>query len=149
MPRGFNFRFQQLLDIASFEEDGIKNRLTAKNLEIAELENKIQKYIDDHDNALKEQEHDLMNGNFEKVQLYPAYLAVLKKSQVFYEKERDRQIKQREKIMEELLEKQRQRKTYEVLKEKDLNSFKKEQLKKEQKILDEFGKKSVLTLDEE
>ena len=33
----FKFRFQQLLDISLFEEDEIKNRLTAKNAQIAEI----------------------------------------------------------------------------------------------------------------
>ena len=51
--------------------------------------------------------------------------------------------------MTELLEKQKTRKTYEILRERDFESFRKEMFKREQKVLDEFGKKSILTLDDE
>ena len=138
MPRRFTFRFQQLLDIAFFEEDEVKNRLSAKNAQIAELDAKIQGIINTRENALKQQEIDLQEGNIDKVKLYPNYLMVLQNQQKNVEKERDLQIEQRDKIMSELIEKQRQRKTYEILKEKDLAAFNKENLRQEQKILDEF-----------
>lgn len=138
MPRRFTFRFQQLLDIAFFEEDEVKNRLSAKNAQIAELDDKIQGIINTRENALKQQEIDLQEGNIDKVKLYPNYLMVLQNQQKNVEKERDLQIEQRDKIMSELIEKQRQRKTYEILKEKDLAAFNKENLRQEQKILDEF-----------
>ena len=138
MPRRFTFRFQQLLDIAFFEEDEVKNRLSAKNAQIAELDAKIQGIINTRENALKQQEIDLQEGNIDKVKLYPNYLMVLQNQQKNVEKERDLQIEQRDKIMSELIEKQRQRKTYEILKEKDFAAFNKENLRQEQKILDEF-----------
>ena len=49
------------------------------------------------------------------------------------------QQKQRAKIMDELLEKQRNRKTFEKLREADEAKYKKEMLKKQQKQLDEFA----------
>lgn len=149
MPRRFTFRFQQLLDIAFFEEDEVKNRLSAKNAQIAELDDKIQGIINTRENALKQQEIDLQEGNIDKVKLYPNYLMVLQNQQKNVEKERDLQIEQRDKIMSELIEKQRQRKTYEILKEKDLAAFNKENLRQEQKILDEFKNRLGADLGDE
>ena len=71
---------------------------------------------------------------------------MLKKSEIFYTDEMELQQKQREKIMAELLEKQRNRKTYEKLREADEAKYKKEMLKKEQKQLDEFASRKKSSL---
>jgi flagellar export protein FliJ len=145
----FIFRFQQLLDIALFEENEVKNRLAAKNAQIAEIENKIAELTKNYDDAIYERAQEINSGNFENFHLYGPYLNVISRSKVYYENELEVQERQREKIMSEFLEKQRSRKTYETLKERDMATHKKEMLKKEQKVLDEFGKKSLLTLEEE
>lgn len=145
----FQFRFQQLLDIALFEEDEIKNRLTAKNAQIAEITAKIEKFKDDYERNIAERAEEMRIGNFEKFQMYEPYLNVILKSKSFFENELEVQERQKQKIMAELIEKQKTRKTYEILRERDFESFKKEMLKREQKILDEFGKKSPLTINDE
>ncbi len=145
----FVFRFQQLLDIALFEENEVKNRLAAKNAQVAEIENKITELSDNYEKAIYERSQEINEGNFDNFHLYGPYLSVISRSKVYYENELRIQVQQRDKIMDEYLEKRRSRKTYETLKERDLASHKKEELKKEQKVLDEFGKKSLLSLEEE
>ncbi|MBQ2592034.1 MAG: flagellar export protein FliJ [Candidatus Riflebacteria bacterium] len=142
----FVFRLNQLLQIAIHEENEVKDRLARKDGQIAELAAKIQKYKDDQENALIQQQQDLLSGDISKVQMYPAYLNMLKKSEIFYSDEMELQQKQREKIMAELLEKQRNRKTYEKLREADEAKYKKQMLKLQQKQLDEFASRKKSSL---
>ncbi len=144
----FVFRLNQLLKIAIHEENEVKDRLARKDGQIAELAEKIKKYQDDQESALIQQQQDLMAGDLSKVQMYPAYLNALKKSEIFYSDEMELQQKQRQKIFEELQEKQRKRKTFEKLREVDEAKYKKEMLKKEQKLLDEFSSRKKNTLME-
>lgn len=144
----FVFRLNQLLQIALHEENEVKDRLARKDGQIAELAAKIKKYQDDQESALVQQQQDLLAGDISKVQMYPAYLNALKKSEIFYSDEMELQQKQRQKILEELQEKQRNRKTFEKLREADEAKYKKEMLKKQQKALDEFGSRKRNTLME-
>ena len=144
----FVFRLNQLLQIAIHEENEVKDRLARKDGQIAELAEKIKKYQDDQESALIQQQQDLLAGNLSKVQMYPAYLKVLKKSEIFYSDEMELQQKQRQKIFEELQEKQRKRKTFEKLREVDEAKYKKEMIKKEQKLLDEYSSRRRNTLME-
>ena len=83
----FVFKLQQLLQIALHEENEVKNRLARKDGQIAELVQKIQKYIDDQDTAIKDQTLAVEAGNIMEAQMYPLYLNSLRKSQKFYENE--------------------------------------------------------------
>ena len=142
----FVFRLNQLLQIAIHEENEVKDRLARKDGQIAQLAAKIQKYKDDQEAALIQQQQDLLAGDLSKVQMYPAYLNMLKKSEIFYTDEMELQQKQREKIMAELLEKQRNRKTFEKLREADEAKYKKQMLKLQQKQLDEFASRKKSSL---
>ena len=144
----FVFRLNQLLQIALHEENEVKDRLARKDGQITELAAKIKKYQDDQESALAQQQQDLLAGDLSKVQMYPAYLNALKKSEIFYSDEMELQQKQRQKILEELQEKQRNRKTFEKLRDADEAKYKKEMLKKQQKALDEFGSRKRNTLME-
>ena len=135
----FVFRLNQLLQIALHEENEVKDRLMRKDGEIAELDKKIQEAKEQQETALDQQRQDMEAGDIVKVQMYPAYLAMLKKQEIFYDDEKQLQLKQRQKIFEELLEKQRNRKTFEKLREADEAKYKKEMAKKEQSKLDEFA----------
>lgn len=135
----FKFRFQQILQICIHEENEVKNQLAKKDGQIAEANAQIKKFKNDYAQALHDKIGDLQQGNMVKLQMYPAYLARLKKSWEFQEEELERLHKQREKIMNELMEKRRNRKTYEKMREKDEIIWKKEQQKREQRNLDEFG----------
>ncbi len=138
----FVFRFQQLLQICIHEENEVKNRLAKKDGQIAELNLEVKKLKDEYQAGLEKKSEDLLSGNMANLQFYPAYFARLRKSWEFHEEELERLHKQRERILEELVEKRKNRNTYEKMKEKDQLKFKKEQQKKEQKRLDEFGSRS-------
>lgn len=135
----FVFRFQQVLQIRLHEENEVKGRLAKKDGQIAEVNAQIKKFKDEYDSALEEKIIDLTAGNMQKIRMYPAYLARLQNSWEYYEEELERLEKQRQKILEELLEKRRDRMTFDKMREKDEALYKKEMLKKEQKKLDEFG----------
>ncbi len=135
----FVFRLQQLLQISIHEENEVKNRLAKKDGQIAEAHMLIKKYRLEYDEALEQQSRDLQAGEIAKVQMYPPYLKSLQRSWEYQEEELERLEKQRQKIVEELLEKQRSRKTFEKMRENDEAHYKKELLIKEQKRLDEFG----------
>ncbi len=135
----FVFRFQQLLQICLHEENEVKGRLAKKDGQIAEVNLKIKQLKKDYDEALEQQSLDLQAGDIVKVQMYPLYLRGLQRGWEFQEEELERLEKQRQKIVEELLEKQRNRKTYEKMREADEAGYKKEMLKREQKKLDEYG----------
>lgn len=135
----FIFKLQQLLQVALHEENEVKNLLAKKEAQIAELEEKIQKYKDDQTQAFENQQQDLLAGDLAKVQMYPAYMKLLKKSEDFYANEKQLQEKQREKIMAELQEKHRNRRTFEKMREVEEAKYKKEMLKRQQIALDEFG----------
>lgn len=135
----FKFRLQQILQICIHEENEVKNLLAKKDGQIAETNSQVKNLKDEHEHALKDKVQDLMDGNMMQIQMYPAYLARLKKNWEFHEEELERLNKQREKILAELMEKRRNRMTYEKMREKDEKVWKKEQQKREQRNLDEFG----------
>jgi flagellar FliJ protein len=135
----FVFRFQQVLQICIHEENEVKARLAKKDGQIAEVNAEIKKLKNEYNVALEQKIIDLRDGNMMKVQMYPAYLARLQKSWEYYEEELERLEKQRQKIIEELMEKRKNRMTYEKMREKDEALYRKELLKKEQRKLDEFG----------
>ncbi len=142
----FVFRLNQLLQIALHEENEVKDRLMRKDGEIAELDKKIQESKNQQQTALEQQQQDLLAGDLVKVRMYPAYLSMLKKQETFYADEKELQIKQRQKIFDELVEKQRNRKTFEKLREADEAKYKKEMAKKEQSKLDEFANRKKNSL---
>lgn len=140
----FVFRFQQILQICIHEEDEVKSRLAQKDGQIAEVNARIQKYKNEYEQALEQKIVDLSAGDMQRVQMYPAYLARLQQSWEYEEEELERLEIQRQKILAELMEKRRNRMTYEKMRDKDAAAYKKEQLKKEQKRLDEFGNRQKL-----
>jgi flagellar FliJ protein len=135
----FVFRFQQILQICIHEENEVKNQLARKDGQIAEVKALIQNYRDEHAEALVNQTEDLKRSDMLKLQMYPAYLSRLNKSREFQEEELERLEKQRERILQELTAKRKNRRTYEKLREKDELVWRKEMQKKEQRNLDEFG----------
>lgn len=136
---GFKYRFKQLLQICIHEENEVKNRLAEKDGQIAEANLAIGKLKDEHQQGLEQKGDDLRAGNMVKVRMYDAYFLRLRRTWEFHEEELERLERQRERIVEELVEKRKNRNTYEKIRERDEKVWKKEQLKIEQKRLDEFG----------
>ncbi len=135
----FRFRFQQLLNIAVHDEDAVKTRLAIKDGQIAETEAQITKYIHEYNEALEAKAVDLLAGRMDQVRMYPMFLSRLMNARSFYEEERDRLREQRAKILLELNEKRRVRKTYERILERDRKRYVTREQKQEQKRLDDFA----------
>ncbi len=144
----FSFRFQQLLNLTIHEEDEVKRRLAIKDGQIAELDAKIARLWQEHDAALEEKAQALLAGRMDTVRLYHPYLLRLTRTREHHEEEKERLQAQREKIVAELAEKRRQRKTYEKIRERDEKAYRKEQLRLDQKRLDGFTSRRDL-LDRE
>jgi|GEM_PF-746984 len=135
----FRFRFQQLLNIAIHDEDAVKARLAIKDGQIAEAEAQVTKYICEYNEALEAKAIDLLAGRMDQVRMYPLFLARLMNARSFYEEERDRLRDQRAKILIELNEKRRVRKTYERILERDRKRYVTHEQKQDQKRLDDFA----------
>lgn len=135
----FKYRFQQLLQISIHEENEVKNRLAQKDGQIAAANAVVKKIKDEHARGLVQKGDDLRAGDMVKVRMYDSYFLRLRRTWEFHEEELERLHRQRGRIFEELVEKRKNRNTYEKIRERDEKAWKKEQQKKEQKRLDEFG----------
>ena len=136
---GFKFRLQSLLRFAEREEDEVKKRLAIKDGQIAAEEATIRKLQGEIDTAIDGQAQALIAGNIQFVRLYPLYIKRLEKTREFHEDELQRLRQQREKIIAELAEKRRVRRIYEKLRERDEKRYKKNELRRDQKRMDDFA----------
>jgi len=144
----FKYRFLQLLNLAVHDEDQVKNKLAMKDRQIAEADGQIKKMDFEYQCAMDEKAQDLLSGNMEKVKMYSFYLVRLKKQREFLVDEKKHLLAQREKILVELTEKRRMRKTYEKIRERDERSYLKDEQKKEQKKLDDFASRPKSVTEE-
>ena len=135
----FVFRFDNLLNLAVHDEKEVKAKLAQKDFQIAQMSDRINEIAGKTEQAIEESRIDMQAGMMDKVRMYPIYLACLGKEKQFYEDEKARLEAQREKILLELNDKRRVRKTYEKIRERDEAAWKKGIQKAEQKALDEFG----------
>ena len=135
----FRYKFEQLLRLAQHEEDEVKTRLAKKEAQVAEVEMEISRGQAQFELALEEKTADLIAGRMERLSMYFAYLTRLEKAKAFFQEERDRLVQQRDKILAELAEKRRVRKIYERLRERHQAVYRKNELKKDQKQMDEFA----------
>lgn len=138
----FIFKFTTLLNLAIHEEGEVKIRLARIDGVIAENRNRIETLNTRTDTAIHERTMDLEAGNMDKIRMYPPFFRRLQNEREFHEEELERLFRQREKILIELQEKRRVRKTYEKIREHDEKEHIKQQQKREQKALDEFASRS-------
>lgn len=138
----FIFKFTTLLNLSIHEEGEVKIRLARIDGVIAENRNKIEILNTRMDTAIHERTIDLEAGNMDKIRMYPAYFRRLQNEREFHEEELERLFRQREKVLAELQEKRRIRKTYEKIREHDEKEYVKQLRKREQKALDEFASRS-------
>jgi flagellar export protein FliJ len=135
----FRFRFESLLGLALHEESLVKTRLALKDGQIAAETAQIERLVGEYDLALEDKAQALLTGQMDRVKLYPAFLRRLDMQRQYHEEERERFQQQREKILIELNEKRRVVKTYEKVREREEEAWRRRQLKVEQKRLDEFA----------
>jgi len=140
----FHYRFEQLLRLATHEEDEVKARLALKDAQIAQVDANLSRIKNAFETALEEKTEDLLNGRMDKIRLYAQYFFGLERQKEFQLEEKERLLKQREKILAELSEKRRIRKTYEKLRERHEKNYRKNELRKDQKLMDDFGNRAGL-----
>lgn len=133
--RGYKFRLQKLLDIRIDKEEESKRKFQQAQSMREEVEKKLVKLKDNYD------KYNIVNPNDSIIdrKIKHQYLIALNSSIETTEVE----LKHREELVEEvrvdLTQKQVDRKTVEILKEKSLESFIKEQNLIEQRVNDEFA----------
>ena len=138
----FRFKFEHLLRLALHNESEVKTRLALKDGQIAQVDQTLAKNKEDYEMAMDEKAADLIAGRMEKTRMYFAYFIRLEKAKEYFLEERGRLVTQREKIVQELAEKRRVRKVYEKLKERHETRFQKAELKRDQKLMDEFASRA-------
>ncbi len=139
----FRYKFGQLLRLAIHEEDEVKTRLAIKDGQIAEIDSILLKLKESFERGLEDKTEDLLAGRMQKIRMYVYYFARLENEKEFNLEERGRLVAQREKILVELAEKRRVRKTYEKLRERHEKSYQKSEAKKDQKLMDDFASRSA------
>ncbi|MBF0410046.1 MAG: flagellar export protein FliJ [Candidatus Riflebacteria bacterium] len=138
----FKFRFAAVLRLSIHQEDEVKRALSLKDGQIAEQDKNIQKVLQEENRSLQSKSEALKRGDMFVVRMFPAYMLRLKNIREFHEEEKERLLKQREKILKELTEKRRVRKIYEKLRERDEKKYMKHQQKQDQKRMDEFASRT-------
>ena len=132
---GFNFKLQKLLDIRISKEDESKRVFKEAQQQKLKTEEKL--------NDLKENynKYNVINKNETLIQqkIKKNYLNVINNSINETSKELEKKVFVLEQKREDLKKKQIDRKTVEILKEKKLDSFIKEQNRIEQINNDEFA----------
>jgi flagellar export protein FliJ len=143
----FTFKFAHLQRLAIHEEDQVKKRLAIKDGQIAEVDKQLGDLKEKVRIALDDKVQDLLEGNMAKVRMYMPYLTRLDKERDFHLEERSRLANQREKILLELAEKRQVRKTYDKLQDRHAAVFKKTELKRDQKRMDDFAGRAANSME--
>ncbi|WP_027624830.1 flagellar export protein FliJ [Clostridium lundense] len=133
--RGYKFRLQKLLDIRIDKEEEYKRKFQQVQAMKEEVENKLVRLKDNYD------KYNTINSNDSIIdrKIKHQYLVSLNSSIETTEVELKRKEELVEEVRVDLTQKQVDRKTVEILKEKSLQSFIKEQNLKEQRVNDEFA----------
>ncbi len=135
----FRFKFDQLLRLAVHNETEVKTRLAIKEGQIAEIDSMIANLESEYANGVEEKVQDLLAGRMERVRMYAVYFQRLLNTKEFHREERVRLVSQRDKILAELMEKRRVRKTYEKIREREEKKFVKKEQARDQKRMDDFA----------
>lgn len=135
----YQFKLQNLLDVKMKIEDQKKNDYS-KALQKVELEKQIKRKLDeDHVQAIHLYKEKIQVGFAPiEVQQYNQYLAYLKKKQQAQSQILIQTEEYAERKRNELLDSMKQRKTLEVLKEKDYDAFRQEEQRMDQQLIDEL-----------
>lgn len=131
----YKFRLQKLLDIRHQKEEEAKVSFTKAVIEKKEVEDKLDNL---HDKYQKFCKMPYAKTSVEQ-KIRFQYLCSLQNSIEVAEKELVKKNRVLEERRQELGDRQKERKTVEILKEKGEQSFMKEESLKEQKIIDELA----------
>lgn len=132
---GFNFKLQKLLDIREDKEEESKRYFKKAQMEKDEAESRLKTLRDNYNKY----RFTSTGISLAEQKMKHIYLNALNSSIMEAASELQKKIKALEAKREELKQKQIERKTVEILKDKQLQSFIKEQALVEQKSNDEFA----------
>lgn len=132
---GYHFRLQKLLDIRMNKEEESKRNFKEAQIEKMKVENKINILKENYDKYrdLRKSE-SIMEKKIRHIYLNTINFNINEASQELKKKEKNLEDK-----LQDLKQKQIDRKVVETLKENQLEKFLKEENLKEQKINDEFA----------
>lgn len=131
----FKFTFQTLLNISISLEKEQKNNLAVVNNELHALEEIKESILNEIDNTRKIYKDVLSINEFINAN---NYLSFLKKKLIDINMEISIKENEKEQIQKQLIETMTQRKTYEKLRKKQLETYKKELAIEEDKALGDF-----------
>ena len=133
---GYNFKLERVLNYKEDMENVKKGILGNINNKLSMEEEKLMNYNDNKDQLLKKKNEIQKKTDIRSLKLYNYHLEIISKNI----KKQEQLINiiniELDKAKEELLEAVKEKKTLEKLKEKDLNEFKNELGKKQEKIID-------------
>jgi len=135
----YKFRFQKILDLKEKQEDEKKNQISKLLKEINEKKEEIEKVNKD----IKNKEHELndkrkIGSTIMEIRTSNQYLIFLKEKKLKLEFELSALNTNIEKKRTEYLEIRKDKKSYESLKDKDLEKFKYKVNKQEEQLIDQI-----------
>lgn len=135
----FVFKLQPLLNVKLQMEDNLKNEMGRAVRKLEEQKGILHALEDEREAYAAEFSRKSGQGTtVERLKEYAVYISVLKQKSE-YQKESVKLAKENvDKIREQLIDVVKQRETLEKLKEKKYEDFVKEQLKEENKLVDEI-----------
>lgn len=132
---GYNFKLQKLLDIREDKEEESKRRFKEAQLEKEKVEERLSTLKDNY-TKYRTAPYD---GNLVQQKMKHIYLNALNISIMETKNQLQKKVNVLDEKREDLKQRQIERKTVEILKEKQLQAFIKEQALIEQKANDEFA----------
>lgn len=135
----FVFRLQTKLDISKREEEILRTRLREKEKEAEEIEKELSDLQDDLSRIEDMARSFLKDSNIYFVSLIRDYLPVLKENIINCQERLSQAQMELEKVRQELMNKRREVKTLEKLKEKEWEDYLHEINLEEQKFIDEVA----------
>src|SRR6056297_556815 len=134
----YNFKFDKILSLRNKEEEQAENNYLKLKKELKELNKQLQELELEKEKVFDNLRNDATNINAHiELRNYLKRLRTLKLEIEQKQKEKAQAV---EKQFQYLMEKKKERKTLEKLKEKESERFIKEFLASEQKELDELGR---------
>lgn len=133
----YKFKFDKILSLRNKEEEQAENNYLNFKKELKEINNQLEKL-----ELEKEEVFDDLRNNAENINSHIElrnYLKKLRSLKLEIEQQKKEKAEAVEKQFQYLMEKKKERKTLEKLKEKASEKFIKEFLASEQKELDELG----------
>lgn len=134
----FKFKFESIYSIKERLEKKVQKELAVIDLDLSQKKEEIIKI----NKILKEQKQNKINQKSKKVseyhfdEKYESYL--IEQIKLIHKYINEKKI-ERNKKLKELIQKSKETKTFEKLRENHLENFIKDQNKKEQKVLDEVA----------